>query len=107
MNILLVCANGASTGILVEKMKQFAAGHDVLKTRELKINATAIDGLDKYLAKNEQDVLLIAPQIRFKEEHAKEICAPKSIKVGVIDTVDYGRMNAPAVLKYAIGLYKN
>jgi cellobiose PTS system EIIB component len=107
MNILLVCANGASTGILVEKMKNFAGEHEVLKTKAIKIDAISVETLRKYLDVNKAEVVLIAPQIRFKEATVKEVCEPQSIKVGVIDTSDYGRMNAAGVLKYAIDLYKS
>ena len=37
MNILLVCANGASTGVLVEKMKSFCSEHEKLKTKTINI----------------------------------------------------------------------
>ena len=39
MNILLVCANGASTGVLVEKMKSFCSEHEKLKTKTINIEA--------------------------------------------------------------------
>lgn len=107
MNILLVCANGASTGVLVEKMKSFAKEHEKLKTKEINIEATSCESLRNYLQSHEVDVVLIGPQIRFKEEEITETCAPHSIKVAVINTQDYGRMNAPAVLKTAIELYKS
>ncbi|WP_373899357.1 PTS sugar transporter subunit IIB [Haloimpatiens sp. FM7315] len=107
MNILLVCANGASTGVLVEKMKTFTKEHEKLKTKEINIDATSFENLQNYLQSNKMDVVLIGPQIRFKEEEVKEICSPYSIGVQVINTQDYGRMDAPAVLKAAIELYKN
>lgn len=107
MNILLVCANGASTGVLVGKMKNFAKEHEKLKTKEINIDATSVENLKDYLEVNKIDVVLIGPQIRFKEEEIKEVCSPYSIAVQVINTQDYGRMDAPAVLKTAIQLYKN
>ncbi|MGH4121389.1 MAG: PTS sugar transporter subunit IIB [Clostridium sp.] len=107
MNILLLCANGASTGVLVEKMKDFIKGHEKLKTKEINIQATSCENLQKYLKHNDVDVALIGPQIRFKEEEIADTCMPYSIKVAVINTQDYGRMNAPAVLKMAIELFKS
>ncbi len=107
MNILLICANGASTGVLVEKMKDFTKSHEKLKTKEINIEATSFENLPKYLKSHNVDVVLIGPQIRFKEEEVADICKPYSIKSAVINTQDYGRMNAPAVLKMAIDLFKN
>lgn len=107
MNILLVCANGASTGVLVEKMKSFANNHEKLKNKEINIDAVSCEALRNYLSSHDTDVVLIAPQIRFKEEEIKEVCESHSIKVKLIDTRDYGRMDAAAVLKTAIKLYKN
>lgn len=106
MKILLVCANGASTGVLVEKMRHFSAEHEVLKTKGITIEAVSFDSLRKFLDAHPVEVVLVAPQIRFKEEEVKEICEKKNIKAGVINTSDYGRMNAPAVLKFAIDLFK-
>lgn len=107
MNILLVCANGASTGVLVEKMKSFVKENEKLKTKEINIEATSCESLRNYLQSHNTDVVLIGPQIRFKEEEINEICTPHSIPVTVINTQDYGRMNAKAVLKAAIDLFKS
>lgn len=107
MNILLVCANGASTGVLVEKMKSFAKEHEKLKTRKINIEAVSCESIENYLQSHDTDVVLIGPQIRFKEDEINEKCTPYSIGVAVINTQDYGRMDAPAVLKAAIQLYKS
>lgn len=107
MNILLVCANGASTGVLVEKMKSFCNEHVKLKTKTINIDATSYENLKSYIQVNDIDVVLVAPQIRFKEEDIVEACKNHKIAVGVIDTKHYGRMDAPSVMKSAIELYKN
>lgn len=107
MNILLVCANGASTGVLVEKMKCFVKENENLRNKEISIEATSCESLRNYLQSHNTDVVLIGPQIRFKEEEISEICTPHSIPVEVINTQDYGRMNAKAVLKAAIDLFKS
>ncbi|WP_027631802.1 PTS sugar transporter subunit IIB [Clostridium hydrogeniformans] len=107
MNILLVCANGASTGVLVRKMKTFTEEHEKLKHKEINIDATSIESLRNYLQSHKIDVVLVAPQIRFKEDEVKEICSEYPIGVGVIDTQHYGRMDAASVLKQAINLFKS
>ncbi|AVD35881.1 PTS sugar transporter subunit IIB [Clostridioides difficile] len=107
MNILLVCANGASTGVLVEKMKNFCSEHEKLKTKTINIEATSFENLKSYIQANDTDVVLVAPQIRFKEDDVVEACKNYKIAVGLIDTKHYGRMDAPSVMKSAIELYKN
>ncbi|ENZ9534995.1 TPA: PTS sugar transporter subunit IIB [Clostridioides difficile] len=107
MNILLVCANGASTGVLVEKMKSFCSEHEKLKTKTINIEATSFENLKSYIEANDTDVVLVAPQIRFKEDDVVEACKNYKIAVGLIDTKHYGRMDAPFVMKSAIELYKN
>lgn len=107
MNILLVCANGASTGVLVEKMKNFCSEHEKLKTKTINIEATSFENLKSYIQANDTDVVLVAPQIRFKEDDVVEACKNYKIAVGLIDTKHYGRMDAPSVMKLAIELYKN
>lgn len=107
MNILLVCANGASTGVLVEKMKRVVNENEKLKDKGINIEATSCESLRNYLQSHGTDVVLIGPQIRFKEDEINEICKPYSIPITVINTQDYGRMNAKAVLKVAIDLFKS
>lgn len=106
MNILLICEAGASTGILVKKMKSFVSEHEKLKNRNININATSVNSLEKELGKNAVDVVLIAPQIRSKEDQIQSLCQEKSVIAGTIDSVIYGRIDAPEVMKFAISLYK-
>ena len=70
MNILICCAGGMSSSLLVQKMRE------EVKTRHLediKVGACAINQLHQYI--NEADVLLIAPQVNFisKEIDEKDI----------------------------------
>lgn len=107
MNILLVCANGASTGVLAEKMRTFSQEHEKLKDKNINVDAISSESLRDYLNSHKVDVVLIGPQIRFKEDEIRNICRPYSVKVTLINTRDYGRMDAPAVLKTAIELFKS
>ncbi|CQR45918.1 Lichenan-specific phosphotransferase enzyme IIB component [Paraliobacillus sp. PM-2] len=107
MNILLICEAGASTGILVNRMKTFVSEHEKLKHKEININATSVNSLRTELETGKVDVVLVAPQIRSKEDDVKELCQSKSVSSGTINSVDYGRIDAPAVIKFAIELYKN
>lgn len=95
-NIILVCAAGMSTSLLVNKMKT-AAREAAL---EVHIEAMPASTFANY--KGETDVLLLGPQVSYLEAEMKASYEPKGIKVGVINMMDYGMMNGAKVLDYAI-----
>ncbi|GEN88841.1 PTS sugar transporter subunit IIB [Oceanobacillus sp. FSL W8-0428] len=107
MNILLICEAGASTGYLVQKMQAFIAEHEKLKHKEMNVEATSVNQLGPTLEAKDIDVVLIAPQIRSREDSIHEVCEHHQVKVSTIDLVDYGRIDAPAIIKLAIKLYKS
>ena len=96
MNILLVCAAGMSTSLLVNKMNEAAKA----KGMELEINAYPIGNLDKYASA--ADVILLGPQVRYELNNVKGKYPDKP--VSVIDMRDYGMMNGEKVLDFAIRL---
>ncbi len=89
------------------KDEKFCSEHEKLKTKTINIEATSFENLKSYIEANDTDVVLVAPQIRFKEDDVVEACKNYKIAVGLIDTKHYGRMDAPSVMKSAIELYKN
>ena len=99
--ILLCCAAGMSTSLLVQKMKQAADKRGL----EAEIWAESIDQLQKNVDEG-IDVVLLGPQIRYKANSVKEICSTKDIPSDIINTVDYGTMNGEKVLDYALNLMK-
>ena len=99
MNIVLVCAMGASTGVMVNKMNEVVETDDSYNAADFKIEAIATEDFEDRV--EEFDVVLLGPQIRFKEAEYKETCSPKGIAVGVIDSRAYGTMDAEAVLEQA------
>lgn len=97
-NIILVCAAGMSTSLLVNKMKKAAQEQG----KEVHIQAMPADAFEHY---NEHtDVLLLGPQIRNLYDDMKAKFEPKGIKVDVIDMRDYGMMNGEKVLANAYKL---
>ncbi len=99
--ILLCCAAGMSTSLLVTKMKQ-AATEKGLATD---IWAVSIDDLNSNISKG-VDVVLLGPQIKYKYKEVKEVCDKTSLPCEVINMVDYGSMNGKKVLDFALGLIK-
>ena len=95
MKILLVCAGGMSTGLLMKKMEKYWAEQGI----ELVIDATGVgeyrDVCSKY------DMILVGPQVRYRFDEIKEV---SGLPCAVIETVDYGTQNCPKILKLAQSL---
>lgn len=101
-NILLVCAAGMSTSLLVTKMKAAAKEKNV----EVDISAIPIAELEKTLSSQNVDVVMLGPQVRYKDNEIKKNLTPKNIPSEYIDTKDYGLMNGAKVLERALELAK-
>lgn len=66
MNILLVCAGGMSTSILMKKMEKFWAEKGV----DLNIKAVGVSAYEENA--KDFDVILMGPQVRYKLDEVKE-----------------------------------
>ncbi|HOJ02039.1 MAG TPA: PTS sugar transporter subunit IIB [Anaerolineaceae bacterium] len=91
-NIILICQWGASTGMLVEKMLEAAAKKNI----EVAINAYPEAKLDDYIG--DADIVLLAPQVRFKKDAFEEKYKANNVPFMVVDTADYGMLNGEKVL---------
>jgi len=94
IRVLLVCAAGMSSSMLEEKMRKAAeaAGREM----ELK----AVDSMRITLwdfEKDRMDVVLVAPQVRFKKRGIAEKAEPLGSVVRDIDTVAYGMMDGEMI----------
>jgi len=96
MNILLVCAAGMSTSLLVNRMNEAAAKEGI----ELNIEAHPVGEIKKY--GDVSDVILLGPQVRYELKNVKKLYPDKPIEV--INMQDYGMMNGEKVLKRALEL---
>lgn len=92
MKVLLVCAAGMSTSLLTNNMKKNADPDDV-------VDAVPVGELESVIDK--YDVILLGPQIRFKEKDVKKLAEPKGIPSGVIDMRAYGMMDGKAAMEQA------
>ncbi|BDR56687.1 PTS sugar transporter subunit IIB [Xylocopilactobacillus apis] len=97
--IMLVCAAGMSTSLLVSKMQKAAEAKGV----DVKIFATASSDADSKFESEHPDVLLLGPQVRYMLDDFKK---KLSIPVEVINMQDYGMMNGEKVLDQALNLIK-
>ena len=95
--IMLVCAAGMSTSLLVTKMEKAAAAMG----DEVEIFALPISEGEKRVG--DVDCILLGPQVRFNLGKIKEEAAKVNpgLPVDVIDMKDYGMMNGEAVYKKA------
>lgn len=101
IRILLICAAGMSTSMLVTKMQKSAAAQNI----EADIKAVGEAQLSQYVDK--VDVVLLGPQVRFLHGKVKSTLEPKGIPSDVINNMDYGTMNGEKVLKTALDLVNN
>ena len=97
--IMLCCAAGMSTSLLVSKMQKAAESDGV----DAEIFATAAADADAKLEEKHPDVLMLGPQVRYLEGQFKETL---TIPVEVINMQDYGMMNGEKVLREALSLIK-
>ncbi len=90
--IVLVCAGGFSTSLLVNKMK------DAAKEEGYECDIAAYPVADVATVSIGADAVLLGPQVRYKLADAKKAC---KCPVDAIDMKDYGMMNGKAVLATA------
>lgn len=92
MNILLVCACGASTTIVVEAMKDNLQEGEKDWFIEAKSIQEVKDCIGKY------DAILVAPQIRYQKKMLEKLAAPYDIVIADIDPNAYGTCNGKKIL---------
>ncbi|USK55944.1 PTS sugar transporter subunit IIB [Cytobacillus solani] len=98
--IMLVCAAGMSTSLLVTKMQKAAEEQNI----EADIFAISESEVDKNLGSKDVDVLLLGPQVRYLKSSFETKYKDKHFPIDVINMADYGMMNGANVLKHALGL---
>lgn len=96
MRILLLCAAGMSTSLLVTKMESYAksAGYT-----DFTIKAEPVEDLENFV--EDYDVFLLGPQIKYKESWVKEVIASSGKPCTTISPIDYGRIDGKKVFELA------
>lgn len=97
MNIMLICAGGMSTGILMKKMTKW--GDE--KGRPINVKAYGILGFESEV--DQYDVLLIGPQISYKLNDIKNSVDKP---VAQIASFDYAIGNVDNIMKSVDELLK-
>jgi PTS system cellobiose-specific IIB component len=96
--IVLCCAAGMSTSMLVQKMKTEATK----RALTLEIEAVPVAEIEGLLAS--ADIVLLGPQVQYEFQRLSALAAPLGKPVAVIDMMDYGTMRGDKVLDKAIAL---
>lgn len=98
MRIMLACAAGMSTSILVARMEEASKAQgreDIIWAVE---QGTIADEIGNF------DVLLLGPQVRFIKKKVEKILDGRA-PLDVIDTTAYGRCDGAKVLEQADKVY--
>lgn len=99
MKILLSCAVGMSTSLLMERMLQECNKQG----KDYQIWVVDESLIEKEIGNF--DVLLLGPQVRHILKRITRLVANRA-PVAIIRNVDYGRCDGAAVLSYAEELYE-
>ena len=96
IKVVLVCAAGMSSSLLEEKIRQAAAAAG----KEMELRAVDSTRISLWDYENDRmDVILVAPQVRFKKKGIIQKAEPLGIIVQDIDTVAYGMVDGEKIFK--------
>lgn len=99
MKIMLVCAGGMSTGILMKKMQKWAADKEI----DLEVKAF---GVGEYGAHyTEYDCILLGPQISYKEKEIRQLVSGKPVEI--IKSFDYAVGNVDNIMNQVNKILNN
>ena len=96
-NIMLVCAAGMSTSLVVNKMQEEAEKQNI----EAKIWAVGESEVRNHY--ENADIILLGPQVRFLEKKIKEI-VDGSLEIVVMNMQDYGMVNGAKIFNDTLAL---
>jgi len=97
MKIVLCCAGGLSTTMLMDTMKAVIKESKKLNEKDFTFKAIPVDMLSSEVA--DTDAVVIGPQIAHKLDMIKATLAPYHIPYVLVDRDVYGQMDGRTVLK--------
>lgn len=100
MKIVLCCAGGFSTTMLMDSMKAVVKKSAKLDEADFKFVAIPVDILQSEV--EDCDVLVIGPQIAHKLDYIKPIIEPYKIPYVIVDQEVYGKMDGATVMKQVL-----
>ena len=96
LKITLACAGGMSSSLLVKRLEQAAQAIDL----EISVRAIGQGRIAQY--REETDILLIAPQVKYTFKGTQKQFP--DLKMMVIESRSYGMMDAEKILQAALAL---
>lgn len=100
MKIVLCCAGGFSTTMLMDSMKAVVKKSTKLNEDDFSFVAIPVDILQSEV--EDSDVLVIGPQIAHKLDYIKPIIEPYHIPYVIVDQEVYGKMDGATVMKQVL-----
>ena len=100
MKIVLCCAGGFSTTMLMDSMKAVVKKSTKLNEDDFSFVAIPVDILQSEV--EDCDVLVIGPQIGHKLDYIKPIIEPYHIPYVIVDQEVYGKMDGATVMKQVL-----
>lgn len=98
--IMLACAGGMSTSLLASSMRKAAEEMGI----DITVAAMSVGNVAS--VREDIDILLIGPQVRYQLPQVEKIYQQLPVTVQVIDSLDYGRMLGGKVLANALTVYQ-
>lgn len=104
MRIVLCCAGGFSTTMLMKNMENTVKSSKKLNDDDFEFTAIPVDLLKQEV--DNCDILVIGPQIAHRLDYIKSIIEPNNIPYTIIDQDTYGKMDGATALKLALIAHK-
>jgi PTS system cellobiose-specific IIB component len=96
IQVLMVCAMGMSSSLIEQKVAEVAASKGV----EMELKAVDIPSIGRVnFEKDPVDMVLIAPQARFKIRSVTKAAEPFGVVVVNMDPVAYGMIDGEKIFK--------
>jgi len=96
VRVLMVCAIGMSSSLIEQKTSKVAEDAGV----PFEIQAVDVPEIGRWnFEENPVDIVLIAPQARFKYRSVEKVASPLGIVVENIDSVAYGMIDGEKIFE--------
>ncbi|UCU26560.1 PTS sugar transporter subunit IIB [Mycoplasma anserisalpingitidis] len=93
MKVLLICSGGMSTQMLINSLEKEAKN---LNIDNFSANAIGIPEMDEY--QNDFDIVLVAPQVKYRFEQIEEFAKNKNKLIYQIQMSEYTPLGAGKLL---------
>lgn len=93
MRILLCCAGGFSTNMLMQNMKKVVKESAKLNEEDFKFTAIPADSLEEEI--DNWDVVLVGPQVSHKIDFIEAVCKPKTCRLQSLTRMYTDRWTEP------------